>query len=151
MRLKRFYKHDAAGNVAGLDYVSVGDTGITPNQNFSSGLIDAAVSEGWATLSKGQLILHVVPEDLVYTIKRVPGRYCCHCGEKLPDDATGELARSHVAREHSNAPSPDKQNPAGYCMVNAYGCELNAAQHEKFKVKNPARPPVFPQKGVVNG
>lgn len=148
MRLKRFYKRDASGNVAELDYVSVGNTGTTQNQNFSSGLIDAAITEGWATLSKGQLILHVVPEDLVYAIKRVPGRYCCYCDTKLPDDATGELARSHVAREHAGAPSPDKQNPAGYCMVNAYECELSTTQHERFRVKYLAQPAIFPKRGL---
>ncbi len=134
-----------------LDYVSCAHTGVSPEQNFSAGLINAALSEGWATISKGVLTLHVVPEDLIYTIKRMPGRYCCHCGEKLPDDSTGELARGHVATAHPGAESPDPSNPAGYCMTSAYECVLDAAQHERFRVRKAAKPPVFARKEAANG
>jgi len=162
MLLKRFFKKpedwvketDAAGNCTNpppLDYVSLGHTGTTPEQNFSGGLINTALAEGWATISKGKLTLHVHPEDLVFTIKRMPGRYCCHCGEKLADDATGELARGHVAAAHHDTKSPDSGNPAGYCMTSAYECVLDAEQHEKFRVKKAGKPPVFARKEAANG
>lgn len=161
MLLKRFFKTppdwvkktDAAGNCTNpppLDYVSVGHTGTTPEQNFSGGVINAAIAEGWATISRGKLMLHVMPEDLVYTIKRVPGRYCCHCGEKLQDDATGELARGHVARAHPNEESPDPNHPAGYSMTGAFECVLDAEQHARYQAK-PGRAPQFARKEQLNG
>ena len=110
-------------------------TGASPEQNFSGGLIEAGVTEGWVSITKGKLILNVKPEDLVYTIKRGPGRYCCHCGGKLADDATGEMARAHVAAEHKGEKSPDQANPGGYCMLNHYECVLDEAQHAKYRVK----------------
>lgn len=104
-----------------------------PKQRFSGGLVEAAVAEGWMTVGQGKVVIHCAlpaptgesfhPADLTYRIVRIPGRYCCHCGEKLPDDATGELARAHVAREHAGQRSPDRENPSGYGMVNAYECE----------------------------
>jgi hypothetical protein len=117
--------------------VWVEHTGARPEQNFSGGLIEAGVSEGWMSLTKGKLILHVKPEELVYTITRAPGRYCCHCGEKLPDDATGEMARAHLAEKHKQQKSPDPSNPAGYCMLNHYECVLEEALHEKYRAKRP--------------
>ncbi len=93
-----------------------------PKQKFSGGLIEAAVAEGWMTLSKGKIILHCKPKDVHYKIERMPGRYCCWNGEKLPDDATGELARAHVRKHHAGEKSPDPENPSGYCMINAYTC-----------------------------
>jgi YgiT-type zinc finger domain-containing protein len=151
MLLKRFFKPQSheqamAGKPLVLDYVSLAHTGVSPEQNFSAGLMAAAIAEGWCSISKRKLILHVEPQDLIYTILRLPGRYCCHCGEKLPDDATGELARAHVAITHIGKPSPDNQNPGGYLMTNAYECVLDRTQHKKFRVKKPARAPVFWQR-----
>jgi hypothetical protein len=162
MMLKRFYKKPEGWvkqvnergecvNAPPLDYVSVAHTGVSAEQHFSAGLINAAMAEGWCSISGDQLILHVHPEALVYTIKRAPGRWCCHCGEKLPDDALGELARGHVARLHPATKSPDPNWPAGYGMTNAYECVLEQKQHEQFRLKHPAKPPVFPRKEQNNG
>lgn len=137
MLLKRHYKRGAEGNLlspASLASVEVFHAGVNPEQHFSSGLIDAGVLEGWISLGQGKITLHTKPENLVYAMKRTPGRYCCHCNEKLPDDATGEAARSHVKLFHPGETSPDPQNPSGYCMLNHYQCVLDASQHDKWKV-----------------
>jgi len=130
MLMKRIYKQT---DPPVLDHVAIFHTGTTPEQNFSAGLIDSGVLEGWISLGQGKLTLHVRPEALVYTLKKIPGRYCCHCQEKLPDDATGELARSHVQHAHQGATSPDPQSPAGYRMLNHYECVLDSTQHNKWK------------------
>jgi len=119
-----------------LSHVAVLHTGWTKQQNFSGGLVQAALSEKWMTIGKGQITLHVQPEDLVYTIVRVPGRYCCHCKEKLVDDTSGQMARAHVASAHEGDVSPDTQHPAGYVMLNHYECELAQEQHDKWRVKS---------------
>lgn len=144
MLLKRIYKRGT--QPLELDYVSLANTGVEPQQNFSTGLIYAAIAEGWCTIGHGKLTLHLVPEDLVYTVNRVPGRYCCHCSEKLPDDATGEGAREHIRTVHPGVESPDPAHPAGYLMTNAFECVLDAVQHEKYRVKKPGKPPVFPRR-----
>lgn len=115
MYLKRVYKDGK------LDHILHIRSG--PKQNFSTQLVSAAIAEGWMTLGQRKLILHCKPEDIVYHIVRIPGRYCCFCGEKLPDDSSGEMARTHVRECSNGRPSPDPQNPAGYCMINAYECE----------------------------
>jgi hypothetical protein len=38
------------------------------------------------------------------------------------------------------------KNHAGYEVIHAYECVLNVKQHEKFRVKAPARNPRFPRK-----
>lgn len=118
-----------------LDYVEVKHTGTTPDQHFSRPLIEAAIAEGWATLSRGSLILHVQPEELIYSVKRMPGRYCCHCSDKLLDDATGEAARKHIVLSHSGLISPDPSNPSGYEMIDYYDCELMEEQHQLYRAR----------------
>lgn len=133
-----------------LKNVVIIHTGTHAEQNFSGGLVDAAISEGWMTITKGKIILHAqrqdgVDVDLNYTINRMPGRYCCHCGEKLPDDATGELARAHVKERHIG-PSPDPENPAGYSMLNHYACTLDLKQHEWFRAATLTPMPTGPER-----
>jgi len=155
MRLKRFYKTpenwekqvDAKGNCSNpppLDFVSVADTGVTPGQNFSPDFVADALQNKWLTIKDDTITLHVAPEDLRYKVLREPGRYCLHCGVKLPDDEKGALARIHIAAEHPDATSPDPANPAGYVKLNHYECVLDDAQHDRLRMKNPAKPPQFP-------
>ncbi len=132
MLLKRIYDH-ADPKAPKLAHIECRHSGTHAAQNFSRRLVEAAVSEGWMTLSRGKLTLHAKPEDLTYTIKRGPGHYCCHCGEKLESDATGAGARTHIAEKHAGSESPDKQWPHGYAVLNAYECVLNPAQHAKFR------------------
>jgi hypothetical protein len=147
MLMKRHYKKpdgwvrvtDDKGecvNVPPLDYVEIQHTGRSQQQNLSGGMIELGLVEGWIDIDMNAGLLTVIakPENLLYKIVRVPGRYCCYCGEKLGDDTSGEIARGHVRRYHSSEVSPDTQNPAGYCMLNYYECMLNDKQHEKFKV-----------------
>lgn len=126
-----------------LAYVGLISTGTAPEQNFSKGLIERAGTEGWAGIDGDHLILDVVPEPLVYTILRRPGCYCCHCGELLT--AGGAVARQHIAERHPNEASPDRQNPAGYRITDAYECCLDAGQHARFKAV-PGRPLVAHRK-----
>ena len=125
-----------------LAYVALAHTGIAPEQNFSKSLVEGAIAEGWATLAKGKLVLHVQPEDLVYAVTRMPGRYCCHCGARQ-DDEKG--ARAHIVAAHAGKASPDKSNPAGYAVTNAYECVLEPALHEKHRLppERKHRAPVF--------
>src|SRR5262245_58132058 len=109
MLLKRIYHHDAHGHPTTLSHVEVKHTGPFPEQNFSHRLVNTGIAEGWMTLSRGELLIHAGDEDVVYTINRIPGRYCCHCGSSLAGE--GE-ARAHVAAEHAGVASPDPQNPA---------------------------------------
>lgn len=132
-----------------LDYISLANTGTTPEQNFSTTLVTEGLQSGLMEINDDELVFHVFPEDLIYTIKRTPGRYCLHCGEKLENDATGELARLHIAMKHAGVPSPIQSVPAGYEAINHFECVLDTNQHEKYRVKNPARAPYFPTKEKV--
>lgn len=116
--------------IAGLE---IEHTGTQPEQRFSTSLITELVRLGIVTIQGQQLTLRAAPEDLHYTIKREPGRWCLHCGERLGDDAQGELARLHVSMQHAGEPSPDPGNPAGYEWLTYFDCILDAAQHARFK------------------
>lgn len=132
MLLKRIYSNET-GKPPKLDHIVVKHTGVSVEQNFSRRLVEGAVAEGWMTLSRGKIIVHAKPEDLVYTVKRAPGHYCVHCGEKLDSDTNGQGARKHVAEKHAGAKSPDPQWPHGYAVTNAFECVLDEKQHAKFK------------------
>ena len=124
-------------NPPAFDHVEIKHTGLHPEQHFSTGLVDAGIEEGWISVQDGQLILHAAPAALVYDILRVPGRYSCYDGAKLPDDPEdkGTLARAYLAEHHPGATSPDPDNPAGYYKINYYECQLNAAQQEQFGLR----------------
>jgi len=117
--------------VAGVEIVH---TGARPEQNFSTPLITEFVKIGIAEIEGDQLTLHAQPEDLHYTIKRVPGRWCLHCGEKLPDDQNGEMARLHVAMKHKGIPSPSADDPSGYQWLTYFECVLDDAEHARFTI-----------------
>jgi hypothetical protein len=136
---------------AELDYLALAHTGVEPEQNFSTSLVVDNVKCGLMEIKDEKLIFHVHPEDLVYKIKRRPGRYCLHCGEKLPDDEKGELARLHIVEKHLGLKSPDPNNPSGYVALNHFECVLDEKQHNKFKVKKAAAAPKFFFKEVANG
>lgn len=157
MYLKRFYKMpegwekevDKKGvctNQPPIDYVSLYHTGVDVNQNFSIDLVTDALKNKWATLKGDKLTLLVCPENLKYKILREPGRYCCHCGEKLQDDDKGSMARLHIANKHPDKESPDPKNTSGYCKINYFECVLDAKQHDKYRVKEPTKAPHFPMR-----
>lgn len=122
-------------NAPGLSHIEVYDTGTTPAQHFTSRFVERGKEEGWLTIENGILTIYAEPENLVYRVLRVPGRYSCFDGRKLPDDDTGALARAYLAEHHAGQPSPDPENPAGYRMINYYDCLLSAEQHERFRIK----------------
>jgi len=138
MLMKRIYKENGA-----LDYIALAHTGATAKQNFSTNFVTECLAAGIMEIVDDELILRVSPEDLRYVIKRLPGRYCLHCGEKLPDDIGGQLARLHIAMRHTGMASPSASDPAGYETLNYFECVLNDAQHEEYRVKQPARAPHF--------
>lgn len=113
--------------------VEVVHTGAHPEQNFSTSLITEFIQLGIAQMDGNELIIRATPEDLHYTVKREPGRWCLHCGEKLPDDANGEMARLHIAMKHNGAPSPVASEPSGYVWLTYFECVLDEEQHETYK------------------
>lgn len=125
MKIKRNYKDGRC------DYVDIIHTGVNPEQNFSTRLVAAALKEGWMEMKAGKIIIKAQPEDLVYTIVKDPGYYCCHDGEKMED---ANMAKAYIEKNFPGVPSPDKSNPLGYMKINHYACVLDTAQHEKYKV-----------------
>lgn len=95
-------------------------------QRFSPRLVETATAQGWMEERDGRIVITTEAGPVSYRIERMPGRYCCHCGEKLPDDddtgLPGGLARAHVAAKHAGKKSPDKDNPAGYLCIRYYDC-----------------------------
>lgn len=126
MKLKRIYAARAEGEAPKLDHMKILHAG--PRQRFSTGLVDAAVLEGWMTLGGGKIVIHAQPADVTYKIVRMPGYYCCHCAMSLDEVVRrhqldgGLAAQAHVASAHPGAASPDPGNPVGYCRLNFYDC-----------------------------
>ncbi len=143
MYLKRIYKDDK------LDYLSLAHTGIHPEQNFSIKLVTEYLAAGLMQIFENELTFHCYPEPLIYRIKRRPGAYCLHCGEQLPMDNRGALARLHVAEKHAGRPSPVPSESAGYAVLNHFECVLSNEQHERYRLRpeHKARAPHFPLKG----
>lgn len=79
MLLKRHYVRGTLemgeNESAKLDHIEVKHTGTQEQQNFSDTLVMHALREGWMSIAGGVLTLHAQPEDLRYTITRVPGKY----------------------------------------------------------------------------
>jgi len=128
-----------------IDYISLADTGTMPKQYFSTWLVTEYLTLGLMEMQDDELFFNLYPETLRYTIKRRPGRYCLHCGEKLGDDQKGELARLHIATKHKGKPSPDNNEPAGYKNVTYFNVTLDPKQHEKYKAVAGATR-VYPEK-----
>lgn len=152
--VKRFNNPDATGqlpnphrapgallNPPPLDHLVIHHTGLDAEQSFSERLVQQGVEEGFILIQDGQLILYARPENLVYDVRRTPGRYSCFDGSKLPDDDddSGRLARAVMAERHPGEPSPDPAHPAGYYKLNHYECVLNAEQQEKFRLRKGKR------------
>lgn len=97
--------------------------------------VEEGLAQGWISVGGGKLTVHGSNDaELVYSILRTPGRYCCHCLEPLSGE---KEAKAHVADKHAEAEteslddgnpaeteSPDKGNPAGYERINFYDLEL---------------------------
>ncbi|MDL1909703.1 hypothetical protein FBQ81_03265 [Chloroflexi bacterium CFX6] len=116
--------------------VEIEHTGVDAEQHFSTSLVTEYVKLGIMEIAGNRLTLHAAQADLHYTIVREPGRWCLHCGEKLPDDVNGEMARLHMAMKHNGAPSPDESNPAGYKWLTYFECALDAAEHDRWQKRD---------------
>lgn len=78
MHLKRQYAKDEQGNVIDppkVTHVEIVHTGKDAEQHFSVKLIAQGVADGWLILEGNRLTMKATPEDLHYTIVRVPGYY----------------------------------------------------------------------------
>lgn len=130
--------HRAPGvvlNPPPFSHITVNDTGTTPEQHFTPRFVERGQNEGWLAIQDGMLTIYAKPENLVYAIKRGPGRYSCFDHAKLPDDDKGALARAYIAERYPGQTSPDPENPAGYYMINYYDCVLDAAQHARYRIQ----------------
>ena len=127
MLLQRKHYHDPNGIkspvVSGIRIKRISADG---KQKFPTKLVKQGQDERWLSVVRGTIVIHDKGGDAVFKVLAIPGRYCCHCGEKLTDDPTGEAARKHVAEKHAGKISPDPENPSGYAMQNYYDCELEA-------------------------
>lgn len=93
-------------------------------QHFTPRLVEGGRLEGWLTLTGGVITIHAEGGDVRWKVLHKPGRYCCHCAMKLPDDPTGVAARMHIVEKHAGVTSPDPHHPAGYCCNNYFDCVL---------------------------
>jgi hypothetical protein len=121
MLLKRIHDHSSGAPVViGVKVLRAGR-----KQKFTPQLIERGIMEGWLALGGGRITLtgHDGAQH-VWRIVRSPGRYCCHCGERLGDNADNmelaRLAQAHVAAKHAGVASPDPENPSGYLCTHAY-------------------------------
>lgn len=122
MLLKRKYKD---GVVSGIQIKRFPVNG---KQHLSPRVVNGGLAEGWLSITDAAITIHDEAGDLVLNVDRAPGRYCCHCGDKLRDDdrsdAPGVFARKHVQDEHPGTKSPDSSNPAGYEKINYFECTV---------------------------
>lgn len=101
---------------------------LKPRAHFTPDFVRAGQKAGFITISGNVMLLTTVNAGTIrYRVEREPGYYCCHCGAELED--AGQVhedgktgGQHHVADEHSGAPSPDRNNPAGYERINFYDC-----------------------------
>lgn len=109
------------------------DEGIYPSRHhFPTKWLNKALAEGWASLSRGNIVLHAADGDVVYRIERAPGAYCVHCGEKLGEGAARNPAQvaprlEHVATYHEED-VVDPANPAGYEVTDHYDAMFVAVE-----------------------
>ncbi len=89
----------------------------------STRIVERGQAEGWLRRDGDVLTINTgegVP-DIKYRIVVPPGRYCCHCGEKMQNALQ---ALGHIKAEHGKAKSPSKQHPVGYALHHFYMTEL---------------------------
>lgn len=95
-------------------------------QKLTQDFLDKGLVRGYISMGNGRITIEAKPEKVVYRIIRTPGLYCCHCGRELERSQKSEVAKAHIASEHSGVASPDKENPAGYRDDMFYACEKEA-------------------------
>jgi hypothetical protein len=133
MLLKRTHE---AGKCTG---VIIKHTGLSPEQNFSRRLVQAALAEGWLTIEGDKLRIRGAQETLVYEIKRQPGYFCRTTGERIPISAHA-WEQALIERVATLAPKEARTwleakglPPTGYEVTHAYECVLDESQHEKYR------------------
>jgi len=115
MYLKRLYdKSSGIPVVSGVRVLRSGS-----RQHFSPRLLKTATAEGWLSFDENRVVITSPDGNLIYTVLRQPGVYCCHCESKFEN---GTDAKLHKESEHINTPSPDINNPDGYRHDNYYDC-----------------------------
>lgn len=139
MYVKKIYEKGAVVRWA------IGHTGTDARQNFAENIITDGLAGGYMSIADGVLTIRAEPEDLRYKILRGPGHYCVFDGAKIEDaraeagrDADGNIitrARRYVLEKFGDQKSPHPEWPAGYAWLRHYECELEPAQHRKFKAQ----------------
>lgn len=90
----------------------------SPVQHFSERVVAGGLAEGWLVIGDGRItIRNAIGDDVVYRIVRAPGWYCCHDGKKLNNSDEG---REYVDTFFKGVPSPDPNNPSGWCRIHHY-------------------------------
>lgn len=144
MRLKRIFTPEGK-----LDYLSIGDTGVKPEQNFSDRFVQNGLVLGYIEIrDNDELFLDAYPEILRYQIIKGPGFHCLQCDEVFSVDDRGLAMREHIKNVHDDIVPNNPRWPNGYMALREFRCVLDASQHEKYKDKQDGKPPVFPMKGV---
>jgi len=115
-------------------------------QNFSPNWVHGGVQEGWLSMGNGKIVMHTLDDgpDLLYSVIRTPGYYCCHCEQSLPDAGTivepgVTLGLKHVRDIHGSASSPDPCNPSGYRKEDHYSCLLDTEDVQNVTPEERAR------------
>lgn len=121
MYLKKVYKEGSvAAGAPQVTHVKV--LRAKKRFHFPTKLVDQAAEEGWLTIDPkvgGEIRITTAEgePDLVYTIERTPGWYCCFDMKRFPDGAS---ARQYVQLAFAGKRSPDSNNPAGYERIHFY-------------------------------
>lgn len=107
-------------------------TKLGPRWNLSPNLIKKGQREGWLRVEGDFVILTLLTdtgtEEVKYQVEFEPGSYCCHCGAQIEDynpfpGVDGlTVGQRHVKDFHPGKESPDRNNPAGYRVINHTEC-----------------------------
>ena len=123
-----------------VSMVELKSLGKSRQQGFGGKFLTELMRYGVLSMDKDKIQLRVKVEGsdalvmLSYKVLQDPGRWCCFCGVKLPDeDDMATLAKAHVQMYHKGEKSPSPMNPAGYMRRHDYLTELDQLQYDKFK------------------
>jgi hypothetical protein len=134
MKLQRQYTDGACS------HVRVVHTGTSPEQNFSTRLVDAGVAQGWVSVSGDRLLMKTDAAPLAYTVKRPPGYYCKSTDAPIPvSDAAWRILTRYAITDEARPEvlawlAAQGKAADDYDLSLAWECVLDAAQHDAFKV-----------------
>lgn len=91
--------------------------------HFSPSFVDGALAEGWASMGRGELTLHLDSGDVVYEIIHRPGAAVCEiCEEQI---GIGAAAAAEAGDRLAHVASHDEEiEGAGYDVQNYWDLKL---------------------------